>query len=100
VETNEQKNRGCRDEQVAQEPALLYERRGTHGGFPRRQLREEIIAGEYRPLGPELMVGAILLAGKRDRFLQLAFDGIAAGEQLGDVLVGDLALELRVRHGL
>ena len=46
------------------------------------------------------MIGAILLAGNRHRFFQLAFDGINAGKHLGDVLVCDLVLEIRVRHRL
>src|SRR5215207_11478050 len=41
-----------------------------------------------------------MLARQWCRLFQLAFDGIAASKHLGDVLVGDLALELGIWHGL
>ena len=82
VEADEQENRAERNEQVGEEAALLDERRRAHRGASVRQLRQEIVARECRPLGRELLIGAILLAGKRRGLLQLAFDRVAAGEQL------------------
>ena len=43
---------------------------------------QEIVTRECRPLGRELLIGAILLAGKWCGLLQLSFDRVAAGEQL------------------
>ena len=100
VEADEQQHRRERDQQVGQEAALLDQRRRPHGRAARRQFGQQIVARERRPLGGELLIGAILLAGNGDGLLQLAFDGVAAGKHLADVLVGDLGLELGVRHRL
>ena len=62
--------------------------------------REQVVSRKSRTLGGELLIGAILLAGNGDRLFQLAFDGITASKQLGNVLVGDLGLEVGVRHRL
>src|SRR4030095_10404349 len=63
-------------------------------------LRQQVVIRKRRTLGGELLIGAILLAGNGDRLFQLAFDGITASKQLGNVLVGDLDLEICVRHWL
>jgi hypothetical protein len=47
-----------------------------------------------------LLISASLLTWQRRRFLQLAFDRVAAHEQLGDVLATNLGLEVRIRDRL
>ena len=89
-----------RDEQVGQEAALLDQRRGAHRRAVARQLAEQVVLGEGRPLGRELLVVAVGPAGNGRGALQLPFDGVAAGEHADDVLLGDLPLELRVGDGL
>ena len=43
-----------------EEAALLDQRRRAHGGSAGRQLAQEIVVGECRPLGRELLIRAIL----------------------------------------
>ena len=94
VETNEQEQRGKRNKQVGEEAPLLDQRCRTHGRASLSQLSQQIVTRERRTLGGELLIGAILLAGNGHRLLQLALDGITASKQLGNVLVGDLGLEV------
>jgi hypothetical protein len=60
------------------------------------QFSQEIIGRERRPLGREPLVCAILLSRERGGLLQFALDGVAAGEDGADVLIGYLILEFGV----
>jgi hypothetical protein len=96
VEGDEEKNRRERDEQIRQEPALLDQRCRTDAGSVLDQFAQQIVIGEGRPLGGELLIGAIRLVRLWRRLLQSTVYGIATREQLCDILVRDLGLELRV----
>ncbi len=100
VEADQQQDRRERDQQVREEAALLHERRRAHRRAAARQLRQQVVVGERRPLGRELLVGPVRLSRLRDGLLQLALDRVAAREHLRDVLAADLGLEFRVGHRL
>jgi hypothetical protein len=92
-ESDEEQQRRKRHQQVRKDPALLDQRRGTHDGAAIGQLHQEVVGGEGRPLGRELLIRSLLLAQNRYCLSQLALDRISSREKLGDVLVRDLRLE-------
>ena len=100
-EPEQQQQRRERHEQVHEEAALLHQRLRAHGRPAGGQLGEQIVLRERRTFGGELLVALVLgAAGERRVLLERTFDRLAAREHLGDVAGVNLALELRVRHGV
>ena len=96
VEGDQQQDRRIEISRLASDAPVLDQRRRAHGGAARRQLGQQVVGREGRPLGRELLVGRVLLVGQRHRLLQLPLDRVAAREHLLDVLPRDLRLELGV----
>ena len=100
VEADQQEHRRERDEQVREKSPLLHDWGGAHRRAAVRQLRQQVVVGERRPLGRELLIRASGLSRLRNGFLELALDGVAAGEHFGNILPADLHLEFGIGHRL
>ena len=79
---------------------MLDDWRRSDSRFSLRELRQQVIVRERRALRCELLVRAIRLTRQGRGFLQRALDRVPFRKDLSDVLGRNLALELRVRHGL